>query len=141
MINSTLKTDFDNDNRDFDKISIPYDKEAVRLEAAGTLTRKNNLLSQFGISCIGEDCCPDSSGLVYDPVKNKCVVKEVFSEYDGGYLTNTLGGIIDGSIDGLLGRSNQVSNYSIVEPYLTKEQLAGTSLNNSNTTLFNNPSL
>ena len=129
------------DNRDFDKISIPYDKEAVRLEAAGTLTRKNNLLSQFGISCIGEDCCPDSSGLVYDPVKNKCVVKEVFSEYDGGYLTNTLGGIIDGSIDGLLGRSNQVSNYSIVEPYLTKEQLAGTSLNNSNTTLFNNPSL
>ena len=121
------------DNRDFDKISIPYDKEATRLQAAGTLTRKNNLLSQFGISCIGEDCCPDSSGLVYDPVKNKCVVKEVFSEYDGGYLTNTN--------DGLLGRSNQVSNYSIVEPYLTKEQLAGTSLNNSNTTVFNNPSL
>ena len=121
------------DNRDFDKISIPYDKEAVRLEAAGTLTRKNNVLSQFGISCIGEDCCPDSSGLVYDPVKNKCVVKEVFSEYDGGYLTNTN--------DGLLGRSNQVSNYSIVEPYLTKEQLAGTSLNYSNTTAFYNPSL
>ena len=121
------------DNRDFDKISIPYDKEATRLQAAGTLTRKNNLLSQFGISCIGEDCCPDSSGLVYDPVKNKCVVKEVFSEYDGGYLTNTN--------DGLLGRSNQVSNYSIVEPYLTKEQMAGTSLNYSNTTAFNNPSL
>ena len=129
------------DNRDFDKISIPYDKEAARLQAAGTLTRKNNFLSQFGISCIGEDCCPDSSGLVYDPVKNKCVVKEVFSEYDGGYLTNTLGGIIDGSIDGLLGGSNQVSNYSIVEPYLTKEQMAGTSLNYSNTTAFNNPSL
>ena len=85
------------------------------------------------MSCIGEDCCPDSSGLVYDPVKNKCVVKEVFSEYDGGYLTNTN--------DGLLGRSNQVSNYSIVEPYLTKEQLAGTSLNYSNTTAFYNPSL
>lgn len=130
------------DNRDFDKITIPYDKDAVRMQGAGTLTRKNNFLSSFGVACIGEDCCPDpSNGMVYDPVKNKCVVKEVFSEYDGNYLTNTLGEIIDDSINGLLGGSNQVSNYSIVEPYLTKEQLTGTSLNFSNTTAFYNPSL
>ena len=127
------------DNRDFDKISIPYDKEAIRMQTAGTLTKKNNFLSQFGIACIGEDCCPDSSGLVYDPVKNRCIAKEVFSGYDGGYLTDTLGEIIDDSINGLLGGSNPLSNYSIVEPYVTKEQLAGQSLNNSNTTAFNRP--
>ena len=129
------------DNRDFDKINIPYDKEAVRMQAAGTLGKKKNFLSSFGIACIGEDCCPDPSyGLVYDPVKNKCVVKEVFSEYNNNNnLTNTLGGIIDDSINGLLGGSNQVTNYSIVEPYVTKEQMTGSSLNNSTTTAFNRP--
>ena len=125
------------DNRDFDKISIPYDKEAARLEAAGTLTKKNNLLSQFGLACIGEDCCPDSSGLVYDPVKNRCIAKEVFSGYNGGYLTDTLGEIIDDSINGLLGGYNPLSNYSIVEPHVTKEQMVGQSLNYSSTTAFN----
>lgn len=123
------------DNRDFDKISIPYDKEAIRMQTAGTLTKKNNFLSQFGLACIGEDCCPDSSGLVYDPVKNRCIAKEVFSGYDGGY--DTLGEIIDDSINGLLGGSNPSSNYSIVEPYVTKEQMTGQSLNYSSTTAFN----
>lgn len=127
------------DNRDFDKISIPYDKEAIRMQTAGTLTKKNNLLSQFGLACIGEDCCPDSSGLVYDPVKNRCIAKEVFSENDGGRLTNTLGEIIDDSINGFLGGSNSLSNYSIVEPYVTKEQMTGQSLNYSSTTAFNRP--
>ena len=107
------------DNRDFDKISIPYDKEAVRMQTAGTLTKKNNFLSQFGVACIGEDCCPDSSGLVYDPVKNRCIAKEVFSGYDGDF--------------------NPSSNYSIVEPYVTKEQMTGQSLNYSSTTAFNRP--
>ena len=127
------------DNRDFDKISIPYDKEAIRMQTAGTLTKKNNFLSQFGVACIGEDCCPDSSGLVYDPVKNRCIAKEVFSGYDGGYITDTLGEIIDDSINGLLGGSNPLSNYSIVEPYVTKEQMTGQSLNYSSTTAFNRP--
>ena len=125
------------DNRDFDKISIPYDKEAIRMQTAGTLTKKNNFLSQFGLACIGEDCCPDSSGLVYDPVKNRCIAKEVFSGYDGGY--DTLGEIIDDSINGLLSGSNPFSNYSIVEPHVTKEQMVGQSLNYSNTTAFNRP--
>ena len=107
------------DNRDFDKISIPYDKEAIRMQTAGTLTKKNNFLSQFGVACIGEDCCPDSSGLVYDPVKNRCIAKEVFSGYDGDF--------------------NPSSNYSIVEPYVTKEQMVGQSLNNSSITAFNRP--
>ena len=107
------------DNRDFDKISIPYDKEAIRMQTAGTLTKKNNFLSQFGVACIGEDCCPDSSGLVYDPVKNRCIAKEVFSGNDGGF--------------------NPLSNYSIVEPYVTKEQMTGQSLNYSSTTAFNRP--
>lgn len=107
------------DNRDFDKISIPYDKEAIRMQTAGTLTKKNNFLSQFGVACIGEDCCPDSSGLVYDPVKNRCIAKEVFSGYNGDF--------------------NPSSNYSIVEPYVTKEQMVGQSLNNSSITAFNRP--
>ena len=89
------------------------------MQTAGTLTKKNNFLSQFGVACIGEDCCPDSSGLVYDPVKNRCIAKEVFSGNDGGF--------------------NPLSNYSIVEPYVTKEQMTGQSLNYSSTTAFNRP--
>ena len=125
------------DNRDFDKIRIPYDKEAVAMQESGTLTKKNNLFST--ITCIGEDCCPTSStGMVYDPVKNICVLKEKFSNYTDGSLDGTLSGYIDDSINGLLGGSNQTGKFSLVEPYVTKEQMSGRSLNNSSETSFNN---
>jgi hypothetical protein len=124
------------DNRDFDKIRIPYDREAVAMQDSGTLTKKSNLFST--ITCIGEDCCPTpSSGMVYDPVKNKCVLKEKFSNYANGTLDGNLSGYIDESINGLLGGSNQVGEFLLVEPYVTKEQMTGQSLNNSSETSFN----
>jgi hypothetical protein len=105
------------DNKDFDKIRIPYDREAAILEKNGTITRKNNLLSAFSLTCIGADCCPESSGvLIYDPVKNRCVANETFTEYFNG-----------GS-----------SPFSLVEPYdSAKEYLVGTSLRNSTTNAMN----
>ena len=107
------------DNKDFDKIRIPYDREAAILQKSGTITKKNNLLSSFTLTCIGEDCCPDpSSGMVYDPTKNRCVANETFADYFdrpiGGYLDATLNDYIDGSLDRLLGNSN---NISIVQPF------------------------
>lgn len=124
------------DNRDFDKIRIPYDREAVAMQDSGTLTKKSNLFST--ITCIGEDCCPTaSSGMVYDPIKNKCVLKEKFSNYANGTLDGNLSGYIDESINGLLGGSNQVGEFLLVEPYVTKEQMTGQSLNNSSETSFN----
>lgn len=109
------------DNKDFDKIRIPYDREAAILERDGTITRKNNLLSAFSLTCIGADCCPESSGvLIYDPVKNRCVANETFTDYfNGGF-----------------------GQISVVEPYTscinaTKEILVGTSLRNSSSDAMN----
>jgi len=124
------------DNRDFDKIHIPYDREAVAMQESGTLTKKKNLFS--GLACIGEDCCPTpSTGMVYDPIKNICIVKEKFSNYTDETLDGNLSGYIDESINGLLGGSNQVGEFLLVEPYVTKEQMTGQSLNNSSETSFN----
>lgn len=109
------------DNKDFDKIRIPYDREAAILERDGTITRKNNLLSALSLTCIGADCCPESSGvLIYDPVKNRCVANETFTDYfNGGF-----------------------GQISVVEPYTScinasKEILVGTSLRNSSSDAMN----
>ena len=136
------------DNKDFDKIQIPYDREAVQKQASGELTRKNNLLSTFALTCIGADCCPGTSGaLIYDATKNRCVAKasvtappivDTFSNYFdkpiGGYLDETLNGYLDSSIDRFMGDSSQVS---IVQPFtssINMENLVGASLQNSSPT-------
>ena len=123
------------DNINFDKIRIPYDREAVKLQKDGIITKKKNLLSSFSLTCIGEDCCPDpSSGMIYDPTKNRCVANETFADYFdrpvGGYLDVTLNEYIDGSIDRLLGNTNKIS---IVQPFtkLTKEAVLGSTLRES----------
>jgi hypothetical protein len=126
------------DNKDFDKIRIPYDREAAKLEKSGTITRKNNLLSSFGRTCIGEDCCPDpASGMIFDYTKNRCIAKETYSDYSNGSVDGYLGENFNGYFDGLLGKSNQQNSFSLVQPFVTKEQLSGASLNNSSTTHFN----
>jgi hypothetical protein len=146
------------DNKDFDKIQIPYDREAVQKQASGELTRKNNLLSTFALTCIGADCCPGTSGaLIYDATKNRCVAKasvtappapnpapgtppvvDTFSNYFdkpiGGYLDETLNGYLDSSIDRFMGGIGQVS---IVQPFtssINMENLVGASLQNSSPT-------
>ena len=120
------------DNKDFDKIRIPYDREAAILEKRGVITRKNNLLSSYSLTCIGADCCPETSGvLIYDPVKNRCVANETFTPYlsnsDNIYLNNKLGGSLDG--------------FTIVEGLtstIDKQSLIGQSLQNSSTTDMDN---
>ena len=73
------------DNKDFDKIQIPYDREAVKKQASGELTRKNNLLSTFALTCIGADCCPGTTGaLIYDATKNRCVARASVTAPPGG---------------------------------------------------------
>ena len=138
------------DNKDFDKIQIPYDREAVKKQASGELTRKKNLFSTFALTCIGADCCPGTSGaLIYDATKNRCVARasvtappvETFSNYFdkpiGGYLDETLNGYFDSSIDRFMGDSSQVS---IVQPFtssINMENLVGASLQNSSPTAMN----
>jgi hypothetical protein len=127
------------DNKDFDKIQIPYDRELSKKLASGELTRKKNLFSTFSLTCIGADCCPETSGvLIYDATKNRCVANETFSDYFdkpiGGYLDETLNGYLDSSIDRFMGGIGQVS---IVQPFtssINMENLVGASLQNSSPT-------
>ena len=124
------------DNKNFDKLRIPYDREAASLQKSGTITRKNNLLSSFARTCIGEDCCPDpTSGMVYDTVKNRCVAKETYANYPNGSISGVyLDETFNGYFDGLLGKSDQQVPYSIVQPFMSREELSGASLNLSSDT-------
>jgi len=124
------------DNTNFDKLRIPYDREAAVLQKDGKITRKNNLLSSFTRTCMGEDCCPDpASGMVYDTVKNRCVAKETYADYHNGSVSGVyLDETFNGYFDGLLGKSNQQVPYSIVQPFMTREEMSGASLNLSSDT-------
>jgi len=127
------------DNIDFDKIQIPYDREAEKLQQSGKITRKNNLLSSFSLTCIGADCCPETNGvLIYDATKNRCVANETFSDYFdkpiSGYLDETLNGYLDSSIDRFMGGSGQISIVQPFTPVMKKENLLGASLQNSSPT-------
>ena len=127
------------DSKDFDKIQIPYDREAAVLEKSGEITKKKNLFSTIGRTCIGQDCCPGiSGGLVFDPVINRCVVKDTFMNYmEGGPVGSYLDETLNGYLDGLLGNSNQQGSYSLVQPFMTKSELISASLNNSTPDSFN----
>jgi hypothetical protein len=120
------------DNKDFDKIRIPYDREAAMLEKSGVITRKNNLLSSFSLTCIGADCCPETSGvLIYDPVKNRCVANETFTPY----LNNSSSIYLDNNFGSSLG------GFSIVEGLTSSiniQDLVGKSLQNSSDFSMNN---
>jgi len=150
------------DNKDFDKIRIPYDREAAILEKSGVITRKNNLLSSFSLTCIGADCCPETSGvLIYDPVKNRCVANETFAPYVSNpsdiYLDNNFGSNFGGSNFGgsNFGGSNLDNNFgsnfgsnfggfSIVEGLtsgtsgINMQAIVGESLQNSSDLSMNN---
>ena len=67
------------DNKNFDKLRIPYDREAALLEKQGTITKKKNPLTSLTLTCIGQDCCDGS--MVYDFAKNKCILSENFGGY------------------------------------------------------------
>ena len=67
------------DNKNFDKLRIPYDREAALLEKQGAITKKKNPLTSLTLTCIGQDCCDGS--MVYDFAKNKCILSENFGGY------------------------------------------------------------
>ena len=67
------------DNKNFDKMRIPYDREAALLEKQGAITKKKNPLTSLTLTCIGQDCCDGS--MVYDFAKNKCILSENFGGY------------------------------------------------------------
>lgn len=67
------------DDKDFDKINIPYDRQAAQLVKKGKLQRKNTPLKGLGITCIGDECCDGS--MVYDNLRNVCVIQENFGNY------------------------------------------------------------
>ena len=67
------------DSADFDKMKIPYDRDASALQKQGLITKKKNLLTSLTLTCIGEDCCDGS--MVYDYAKNKCIATENFGNY------------------------------------------------------------
>ena len=70
------------DNIDFDKLRIPYDRNAAQLEKDGTLVRKKNPLTSLTLTCVGQDCCDGS--MVYDYAKNKCLMTENFNNFFDG---------------------------------------------------------
>jgi uncharacterized membrane protein (DUF485 family) len=125
------------DNKDFDKARIPYDREAAILQKSGVLTKKNNLLSSFSLTCIGADCCPESSGvLYYDTTKNRCVVNERYSNLDesmDGLLGNPLTGLLGDPLTGLLG------NTPLLEEFPSKADLVQASLFHTTVPQFNAP--
>ena len=67
------------DNKNFDKLRIPYDRELALLEKQGKITKKKNPLTSLTLTCIGQDCCDGS--MVYDFAKNKCILSENFGGY------------------------------------------------------------
>ena len=70
------------DNIDFDKLRVPYDRNAAQLEKEGKLIRKKNPLTSLTLTCVGQDCCDGS--MVYDYAKNKCLMTENFNNFFDG---------------------------------------------------------
>lgn len=67
------------DDKDFDKIRIPYDRQASELVKQGKMKNKSSPLKGLGITCIGNECCDAS--MVYDNLRNKCILQENFGNF------------------------------------------------------------
>ena len=74
------------DNIDFDKYTIPYNREGAILEKEGTLTTKKNPLTSLTLTCVGQDCCDGE--MVYDKAKNKCIATENFGNVFENIMAN-----------------------------------------------------
>lgn len=115
------------DNKNFDKIIIPYDPNADN--ADNKSTGKGNLNTSLFGTCIGDACCDAS--MVYDNLRNICVLQENF----GDYFDN---------------KENFIGGKSVVEefrPELDKTRLCSISFNYSSKdrmfepNQYNNPRL
>ena len=74
------------DYKNFDKLKIPYDREAERMVKEGKLKDfKNPLIGN--LTCIADSCCDVS--MVYDNLRNKCVLQDkVVETFLGEKFTN-----------------------------------------------------
>ena len=86
FIFSSLVDIYKRDNIDFDKYTIPYNREGAILEKEGTLTRKKNPLTSLTLTCVGQDCCDGE--MVYDKAKNKCIATENFGNAFENIMAN-----------------------------------------------------
>ena len=67
------------DDIDYDRIRIPYDRQASELIKQGKMESKGSVFKNIGVTCIGDECCDDS--MVYDNLNNKCILSENFGGY------------------------------------------------------------
>jgi hypothetical protein len=121
------------DDIDFNKIRIPYDRQANELIKQGKMKSKESIFKNLGVVCVGDECCDTS--MVYDNLNNKCILSENF----GGYfesLQNKEG----------LNVIEPYGNYATTETFVTntvenltstKEGLLRESLLNSGNGRFN----
>jgi hypothetical protein len=120
------------DNKNFDKIRIPYDRTAKELEKSGVIQQKLNPLNSMGITCIGDECCDAS--MIYDNLRNKCVLTENF----GGYFESMANNVNMGTgvyvepmlTEGFINSADNVAND------LKVESLSNSTINKMNREIF-----
>jgi hypothetical protein len=124
------------DDIDFNKIRVPYDRQANELIKQGKMKSKGSIFKNLGVVCIGDECCDE--GMVYDNLNNKCVLSENF----GGYFESL--------------QNNDKERLNVIEPYkcensattetfvttenltpIKEELLRESLLNSSNTRMYN----
>lgn len=67
------------DDIDFDRIRVPYNRQANKLIKQGKMESKGSVFKNLGVTCIGDECCDVS--MVYDNLNNKCILSENFGGY------------------------------------------------------------
>ena len=67
------------DDIDFNKIRVPYDRQANELIKQGKMKSKGSIFKNLGVVCVGDECCDTS--MVYDNLNNKCILSENFGGY------------------------------------------------------------
>ena len=73
------------DDKDFDKIKIPYDRQTAQLVKRGKMKYKSSPLKSMGIVCVGDECCDDN--MIYDNLNHKCTTVKKIEEFSN-YFEN-----------------------------------------------------
>ena len=96
------------DTADFDKMKIPYDRDAGALIKEGSIINKKNLLTSLTLTCIGEDCCDGS--MVYDFAKNRCIATENFGNFFDKKINETFTTLVEPMSNNVFKKQYLVSN-------------------------------
>jgi hypothetical protein len=115
FIFSSFADIYKRDNLDFDKIKVPYDREARLLEEEGAITRRTNPLTSLTLTCVGADCC--DSTMSYDQAKNRCI--------------ETADSMATENFDNVFDNFASMNNSTIVYPYNTEGFINNTTTKNT----------